>query len=159
MRHQRKLSNVKRTDRSHVHYLGWCILVCLALMPVLDITTYGLFQAVWSEETVQAIQGPGDQDLRRAALITNLAWFSVAFILGVVVLAIMTAHRAAGPYLGLRRVCEAVRRGELDERVHFRQYDRLEELEESFNGMLDELTRRVDRPSPSAATQLSPAPR
>ena len=66
-------------------------------------------------------------------------------VLAVVVLAVFTTNRVAGPMIALRRAFDTVRRGDMDRRLQFRQNDgHLRELETAFNEMMVALAERAD---------------
>ncbi|NQT92658.1 MAG: hypothetical protein HQ559_07850, partial [Lentisphaerae bacterium] len=66
------------------------------------------------------------------ALVIEISLFTFAFVC----LAKLTAHRIAGPYIRLRQVFESVGKGDFQQSLKFRDYDRLEEVEEAFNAMM-----------------------
>jgi nitrogen fixation/metabolism regulation signal transduction histidine kinase len=72
-----------------------------------------------------------------------LGFEAFLFSIAMVVLAKSTAHRIAGPYIKLRQVFNSVREGNLNQELHFRKYDHLEELEEAFNAMMAEVRSQV----------------
>ncbi len=77
-------------------------------------------------------------------------WFFLLTRMPIIVLvaigiAIFTTTRVAGPLVHLKRVCEAVRDGDMDRRLSFRRSDgHLRELEAAFNEMMVALNERAD---------------
>ncbi len=62
---------------------------------------------------------------------------------GLAGLAYVTARRVAGPYEALKRTFDKIKNGDLDERLHFRSHDGLEQLAASFNDMMDGLPKQI----------------
>jgi len=147
----RRLSNVRLTSKFHLHYMGLWILLTILLCSVF---TYICYRMV--EQPADRIYAAGKAELDAYILgrTAFLVWSSVEVVLVsvlIVCLAIMTAHRVAGPYIRICAACEAVRKGNLDYRLKFRGYDRLETVEDAFNTMLDAIKEdRVKRDSGSA---------
>lgn len=56
--------------------------------------------------------------------------------------ALVITHRAAGSAYHIKRVIEAIRAGNIQERVHLRKKDEYQDLAESFNQMMDELQKK-----------------
>ena len=61
----------------------------------------------------------------------------------IIINGVLSAHRIAGVHLRLKKVFDQVREGSLDTRLRFRNEDRLDEVEHSFNIMMDSLQQRV----------------
>ena len=81
-----------------------------------------------------------------------LALQTVLTILAVVALAIFTTHRLAGPWIAVRRACDAVRDGQLATRLRIRANDaQVKNVERSFNEMMDALESRRAAAAPAPA--------
>jgi hypothetical protein len=75
-----------------------------------------------------------------ASLGNALAVQTVLTVLAVGALAIFTTHRLAGPWIAVRRACEAVRDGNLDDDLRIRSQDiHIRNVERAFNEMLASL--------------------
>ena len=61
----------------------------------------------------------------------------------ILVMAVVTAHRIGGPYIAVKRTCKAIERGDMSQRLKFRDYDRLDDVQEAFNEMMDAVEARV----------------
>jgi nitrogen fixation/metabolism regulation signal transduction histidine kinase len=59
----------------------------------------------------------------------------------IAIWALFITHRAAGSVYHIKRVVEAIRSGNLSERVHLREKDEFQDLAQSFNQMMDELQK------------------
>lgn len=76
-------------------------------------------------------------DAGRNRLLMVLGLQTVFVVLAVVALAIFTTHRLAGPLIAIRRACDDVRNGKLDQTLRFRRSDpQLHEVETAFNDMV-----------------------
>jgi nitrogen fixation/metabolism regulation signal transduction histidine kinase len=71
----------------------------------------------------------------------SLALVTLLIVLLIAAWALFVTHRAAGSVYHIRRVIEAIRSGNISERVHLRQKDEFQDLAQSFNQMMDELQR------------------
>jgi methyl-accepting chemotaxis protein len=143
-RHQRKLSNVKLTEKYRFQYLGLWMMICFFFIALLNVAVFLLY------EQMRLLAQPEGVDVElglaldhSAAMVTILA-LTLAFGFSVVALAIFTAHRIGGPYIALKRTMAAIREGDLSQRLKFRDYDKLEELEAAFNEMMDSVQARAE---------------
>lgn len=147
-RHQRKLRNVKFTEKYRFQYLGLWMMICFFFIALLNVAVFLLY------EQMRLLAQPEGVDVElglaldhTASMITILA-LTLAFGFAVVALAIFTAHRIGGPYIALQRTMAAIREGDLDQRLRFRDYDKLEDLESAFNEMMDSVQARVEGARP-----------
>ena len=141
-RSQRRLSNVKLTSHLHFRHMGlWIVITCSCLFAA-NLLLYLFIVQAWSA-LAQDFGGEMTMIPSPALLIAMLAEF-VAFSAAIVYLAIFTSHRIAGPYIGIRSACEAIRDGDTERRIRFRRTDGLDDLEKAFNEMLDTLSRDDD---------------
>jgi nitrogen fixation/metabolism regulation signal transduction histidine kinase len=80
----------------------------------------------------------------RQDLILVLTIQTVLAILAVVLLAVFSTHRLAGPLIGIRRAMEDVKAGDLNRELRFRRSDpHLEEIEAAFNEMMESIRGRI----------------
>lgn len=80
----------------------------------------------------------------RQDLILVLAIQTALAILAVILLAVFSTHRLAGPLIGIRRAMEDVKAGDLNRRLRFRRSDpHLEEIEAAFNEMMESVRGRI----------------
>lgn len=137
-RSRRSFASVKLTARYHLPYMGLWILVCSVQILVIDALLYRLL--------VDYLGGleDGAVGTERTALFP-IVMLTIISVAGIVSLAILTAHRIAGPYIALTQACRALADGKLDHRLHFRQYDQLAHVADEFNRMVDAL--RPPRPA------------
>ena len=131
-RSRRSFANVRLTSRYHLPYMGLWMLVCSVQIIVIDALLYRML--------VDYLGGLEDAagGAERMALFP-IIMLTIISIAGIVSLAILTAHRIAGPYIALTQACRALAAGKLDHRLHFRDYDQLGHVAEDFNRMVDVL--------------------
>lgn len=80
----------------------------------------------------------------RQDLILVLTIQTVLAILAVILLAVFSTHRLAGPLVGIRRAMEDVKAGDLNRQLRFRRSDpHLEEIEAAFNEMMESIRGRI----------------
>jgi len=143
---QRRLSNVKLTRKHHFRYMGLWIFLTAGFVIVLNLVLYLYVEERWGG--MASLSRPFHQEYIaiRSTFVGSLVIEAVLFIVGIVGLAMFTAHRVAGPYIRLRSVCNSVSGGNLQQRLKFRDYDHLEEVEEAFNKMMDHMLEKMESP-------------
>jgi competence protein ComGC len=102
---------------------------------------------VEAAEKVQAEQGP---------LLGLFVAQLLLFVGGIAASLVLAAHRIAGPHVAIKRTCNALRAGKASTRLHFRKYDKLEDVEECFNAMVDAL-QRMPTGTPAEQAESTPA--
>ena len=81
----------------------------------------------------------------RGDLILVLAIQTTLAILAVILLAVFSTHRLAGPLVGIRRAMEDVKAGDLNRQLRFRSSDpHLDEIEVAFNEMMESIRQRTN---------------
>ena len=137
---RRRLANVKLTRRFHFRYMGLWILLSVCLVVVVNLLLYLVLSQQWGGPHAGS---PAYQEYAfiRSGWLTLLGLEIAFFGVAIVALAVITAHRIAGPFLRLMYTFQEIRQGERDRRLHFRRDDHLDDLEAGFNAMLDELTK------------------
>ena len=139
---KRKLFSFKHTRKFHFRYMGMWVLVSVSLVGVANVLLFLLAEEHWRELYTMDTQFQAQYLVQRQMMAMALGFEALLFSAAMVVLAKSTAHRIAGPYIKLKQVFDSVRKGNMDQELHFRKYDHLEELEEAFNGMMAELRSR-----------------
>jgi len=83
-------------------------------------------------------------EVARQDLILVLAVQTALAILAVILLAVFSTHRLAGPLVGIRRAMEDVKAGDMNRQLRFRSSDpHLEEIETAFNEMMETIRGRI----------------
>ena len=72
-------------------------------------------------------------------------FFKIAiYVLLVIVISAIVSHKMAGPVYRFEQTCKAIAKGDFSQRVHLRKGDRLTELQEEFNKMMDVVENRIN---------------
>ena len=138
-RQQRKLSNVKLTEQYRFKYLGYWILISFLFLSLLDVAVYLLYEQMWQGFVAQGADVALEEAFRQSQVWTTIVGISSLFLVTILLLAAFTAHRIGGPYLAMKRIMALIQGGDLNARLHFREYDKLDDVEKAFNDMLDAL--------------------
>lgn len=114
-----------------LRFSGVWILLTTVVVIVFAVTSYLVMFDRLSEDA-------------RGDLILVLTIQTALAILAVVLLAVFSTHRLAGPLVGIRRAMEDVKAGDLNRRLRFRGSDpHLGEIETAFNEMMESLRQRT----------------
>ena len=128
---QMRGSGVRFTLPYVLRFSGVWILVTSLVVIVFAVTSYLLMFDRLSESA-------------RQDLILVLTIQTALAILAVVLLAVFSTHRLAGPLIGIRRAMEDVKAGDLNRQLRFRRTDpHLEEIEAAFNEMMESVRGRI----------------
>lgn len=131
---KRSLKNVVLTRKYHWLYLGKVTAVSVGLVPIIYGYMLGHLFTIHDVDPTFPLQ-------LSATILTLGALLTIAMI---IYLGVVTAHRVAGPHIQLQQIFEQIKAGDLNARLHFRGGDRLEDVEDSFNSMMDALQSRID---------------
>jgi nitrogen fixation/metabolism regulation signal transduction histidine kinase len=114
-----------------LRFSGMWILLTVVVVIVFAVTSYLVMFDRLSEGA-------------RGDLILVLAIQTTLAVLAVVLLAVFSTHRLAGPLIGIRRAMEDVKAGDLNRQLRFRSSDpHLEEIETAFNEMMATIRART----------------
>ena len=82
--------------------------------------------------------------------IVSAFFYKIAiYILLVVIISAIVSHKMAGPVYRFEQTCKAIAKGDFSQRVHLRKGDRLTDLQNEFNKMMDVVEERVrNKPLP-----------
>ena len=136
---KRRLRNVNLTSKHHFSHLGLWILIMTLFIVTVNADVYWYAKQYW--EAVYSV----DDSLEKYHVFRSLQLMGImiikttVFVLGAVLLAKFTSHRVYGPFINLVNTCDAIRDGDVDRQLKFRDYDNLEYVESSFNGMVNTL--------------------
>jgi methyl-accepting chemotaxis protein len=113
-----------------LRFSGMWVLVTTLVAVVFGVTSYLVMFDQLSEEA-------------RRHLMVVLAIQTVLVVLAVVLLAVFSTHRLAGPIIAIRRALEDVKAGNLSRELRFRRTDpHLAEIAVAFNDMMASLRER-----------------
>lgn len=132
---KRSIRNVVMTNKHHSTYLGNWVMMCLSFIAIIYLLIlYHLYSLSLSDAPPQLV-GVVAGATMLAGLLAGLVGFY----------GVLTAHRIAGVHIKLRNVLNEVKEGNLDVRLRFRAYDKLDDVEHAFNGMMEVLQMRIQR--------------
>ncbi len=145
----RNLKSVRLTAHLHWHYMGLGFILSLVFIVAICFTmgTLILIQSDLFNLLEEDLAVKIGAMHRHLVLLAGLE--ILFYLIGLVALSILTAHRIAGPYLALKRTFAQIREGDLNARLHFRKYDNLDDVAVSFNTMMDAVKARSGHPIPS----------
>lgn len=141
---QRRFSNFKVTEKYRFQFLGHWVLICLIFLALLDAAVFMLYQQMWQGSIPQGAAFAAEQANQYIKVGTTIILMSAIFASAILLLAVYTAHRIGGPLIALRRAMADVREGNLNRRLKFRKYDKMNDVEDDFNAMLDALQARFE---------------
>ena len=114
-----------------LRFSGVWILVTTLVVIVFGVTSYLVMFDRLSEAA-------------RQDLMVLLSIQTVLVVLAVLLLAVFSTHRLAGPLIGIRKALEDVKGGDLNRQLRFRSTDpHLGEIETAFNEMMEAVRGRV----------------
>jgi len=138
----RRLINIKLTKRHHLPYMGLWVLLGSSLVVAFNSMVFLNVESQLGQH-LAANTAMQEEYLRdRQVFIMALVAVTIIAIAALVFLASLTAHRVAGPYIRLRHVFDAVAEGNMQQKLKFREDDRLEDVESAFNRMMTALRER-----------------
>lgn len=142
--HKRSILSVVLTRKFHFRYLGlWFILFTLLLATLNGILYLYLEERAGGYLSLDPVFHSEYVAARQAVLFAMFGEIA-AFLMLFVALASFTAHRIAGPFIRLVHTFHNVRDGDMNTELHFREYDKLHELEQAFQEMMTALRERAD---------------
>ncbi len=144
----RNLKSIRLTAHLHWHYMGLGFILSLIFIVAISFTmgTLVLIQADLFNLLDEGLAVKIGAMHRHLVLLAGLQ--IVFYLIGLIALSILTAHRIAGPYLALKRTFAQIHDGDLNARLHFRKYDNLDDVAVSFNTMMDTLKSRTAHLNP-----------
>lgn len=77
-------------------------------------------------------------------IISDFFYKIAIYVLLVIVIAAIVSHKMAGPVYRFEQTCKAIAKGDFSQRVHLRKGDRLMELQDEFNKMMDVVEHRIN---------------
>ena len=132
---RRSLKNVTMTTKYHMLYMGPSIFLSLCLLVLLYASSvYHIYRL--------GQLGP-EVPVQMMLVVATL----VATLLGILLVGsgVLAAHRISGVHIKLANVLNQVREGDLSTRVYFRNTDKLEDVQDAFNNMMETLEKRIEK--------------
>jgi methyl-accepting chemotaxis protein len=139
-KNRRNLATALKTYRAPLRFMAGWVAVSLILVALLAVALYRL-----EAQAARVLVPDSSERMMELLVIQNqiavrLLIACAVMIAGVLVLAVITAHRMSGPYVAMKRTFDRILDGDKAQRLHFRKYDQLDDVEESFNQLMDKLT-------------------
>lgn len=148
----RRFASVRLTRPFIFRYSGLWVMLSVLMILVVAVTSYLLHVKHWDSLVSLAPELAAHRPDAHARFLLILLVQSGLLLGAVLLLAMMTTHRLAGPIVGLRLACEDVAKGQLGRRVGFRSAnDELDELASAFNRMMDTIEARLGPAGGAAA--------
>jgi len=123
-------SGVRFTLPYVLRFSGLWILVTTLVAVVFGVTSY-----------LTMFDQLGDEARRHLVIVLSIQ--TALVVVAVLLLAVFSTHRVAGPFIAIRRALEGVKAGNLESQLRFRRSDpHLGEIETAFNEMVESLRRR-----------------
>jgi len=124
-------SGLRHTLPYFFRYAVLWLIVTVTSVLITAVTTYLLF--------VERVGAAGAAGLRQALIIQT-----VLTVVALIVLAVFTTHRLAGPWIAVHRALDAVRRGDMQAQLRFRKSDpRFQAVESVFEQMMVSLREKI----------------
>lgn len=77
-------------------------------------------------------------------IVSSFFYKIAIYVLLVVLVSALVSHKMAGPVYRFEQTCKAIAKGDFSQRVHLRKGDRLIELQDEFNKMMDVVENRIN---------------
>ena len=123
-------SGVRFTLPYVLRFSGLWILVTTLVAVVFGVTSY-----------LTMFDQLGDAARRHLVIVLSIQ--TALVVVAVLLLAVFSTHRVAGPFIAIRRALEGVKAGNLESQLRFRRSDpHLGEIEPAFNERVESLRRR-----------------
>jgi HAMP domain-containing protein len=153
---KRSLKNLRLTEKYRFQYLGHWMLVCFLFLVLLNVAIYAVYEQIWLLQAPAGVNFAVERMHHNMQVAGTLIAISGFFGMAILLLAIFTAHRIGGPFIALKRTMAAVEQGNYKIRLHFRGYDKLDDVEAAFNTMMDALQARLETEVPPSTSAHSP---
>lgn len=144
-RPRRSLRNMYLTKKFHFLYMGLWIGICVCMLLIIDALVFLYLREHWISLQLRAGLTVDHPPVLTLVYILAISAETAFLAAGIVFLAKSTAHRVAGPYIRLQRVFDAIREGNMEQTLKFRSYDRLEDVEKSFNSMMESIRQKLPK--------------
>lgn len=124
---RRSLKNIVLTKKYHLPYMGTSVFMSLSLL----FTLYGMLMYRFLELS----RDGADLPVHYLVLVSSVVTLFIAA--GIVAVNVLAAHRIAGVHIKMLKTFKTIQEGDFSARLHFRKEDKLKEVEEAFNSMME----------------------
>jgi methyl-accepting chemotaxis protein len=143
-REKRSVLSIVKTAKYHMPYIGNVLAVTLGLLALLYLLLL--------QRLMEATAGEDPALVKNLVAALTIAALAVGSLITLV--ALLQAHRVAGIHIKLKATFDRIKDGELDAQLKFRESDRLNDVEDSFNQMMEAVRARI--PTEDASSESKP---
>ena len=141
-----------------MRYCGLWLLITCMLVAMLDVAMYTMYQHLWSSNMVYGTDRITGLAHQNAFVLAAIGGATLFFVVCAIYLTAFTAHRIGGPYIALKRTMAEIQAGNPDARLKFREYDKLDDVEQAFNEMMDTVQRKAELTDSEAEEPITLVP-
>lgn len=142
------------TRKYRFQFLGIWMVVLILLICMLDLSIYNSYTQLWATPIAHSADALTRLAYQKWFAVVNIVLLSTVLVSAMASLALFSGHRIGGPYLALKRTMGEIRDGNFDARLHFRDYDKMEDVEAAFNEMMDVLQDEIRTSKNEAELEL-----
>ena len=77
-------------------------------------------------------------------IVSSFFYKIAIYVLFVVIISAIVSHKMAGPVYRFEQTCKKIAGGDFSQRIHLREGDSLQELQDDFNKMMDVVENRIE---------------
>ena len=137
MSEKRSVKNIIKTRKFHALYIGNVLSISLGLLALLYVMLLHKLMEVTVDQDPELVKN----------LIMSMTIGTVAVGALITFVALLSAHRVSGVHIKLQNTFKRVAEGDLETQLRFRKNDHLEDMEDSFNQMMESIRARVGEDS------------
>ena len=137
MSEKRSVKNIIKTRKFHALYIGNVLSISLGLLALLYVMLLHKLMEVTVDQDPELVKN----------LIMSMTIGTVAVGALITFVALLSAHRVSGVHIELQNTFKRVAEGDLETQLRFRKNDHLEDVEDSFNQMMESIRARVGEDS------------
>jgi methyl-accepting chemotaxis protein len=126
-----------KTRKFHALYIGNVLSISLGLLALLYLMLLHKLMEVTVDQDPELVKN----------LILSMTIGTVAVGALITFVALLSAHRVSGVHIKLKNTFERVAAGDMETQLRFRKNDHLEDVEDSFNQMMESLRSRLGESS------------
>jgi len=130
--------------RFQFRMMGALLLLVLAATIITTVVNHFFFLSSIVNFTAEYGRAPTGQELLIASIKPLVIILPVVFIV-LAITCLFISHRIAGPLHRLKMYMEKVENGDHSVRLKFRKSDAIHDVADSFNRMLDGITKNIDK--------------
>lgn len=144
-RNRRSIKSLNLTRRFHGRYFAVWALGCIVPVVMLNVIIYLLCQKM-SELSALPDIAVADGNNFPVMIVVE----TITLLVGMFGVYLLAVHKISGPFVSLKHTVDRLNGGDLTARLHFRDEDKLGDISDSFNAVLNRLTRAPQSAAPAA---------